>query len=99
VRDTGSVRIHIEGESWLTLEAISECYGCEVAWLQEAYEFGLLGNGRVHLGQVLLRVVVLDRVADLVRLGVYQGLTFETMAAMLGDDPLEAFRVSIVVES
>lgn len=96
---TESVRIHLEGESWLTLEAISECYECEVTWLREAYDYGLLGAGRVELGRVLLRVVVLDRVADVIRLGLYQGLAFETMAAILVEDPLEAFRASIVVQS
>ena len=31
------VSIRIEGRSYLTLEDISSCYGCEVAWLRELY--------------------------------------------------------------
>lgn len=79
------VRILIEGESYLTLEAISECYECEPSWLLEAYEFGLLGGGRTHAGLLVLHVNVLDRVAQVVRLSRYQGLGFETIVVLLGE--------------
>ncbi len=85
-----SVVIRIEGESYLSLEAISECYECEVAWLREAYDFGLLGGGRIVSGSLVLRVTVLDRVAEVVRLGRYQGIGFEAMLVLLGDDPAES---------
>jgi len=83
-----TVRIRIESESYLTLEAISECYECEVTWLREAYEFGLLGDGRVYSGSIVLSVRVLDRVAEVVRLGRYQGMSFETIFALIGDAPV-----------
>ena len=80
-------RIRIDEESYLTLEAISECYECEVAWLREAYEFGLFGGGRLYLDTIVLSVTVLDRVADVVRLGRYQGIGFEALVVLLGEDP------------
>ena len=79
------VRIRIEGESYLTLEAISECYECEVAWLREAYDFGLLGGGRTYSGTLVLSITILDRVAEVVRLGRYQGLGFDAIVVLLGD--------------
>lgn len=83
----GSMRIVISGQSYLTLETISECYECEVAWLREAYDFGLLGRGVVHRDTIVLSVRVLDRVAEVVRLSRYQGCSFETILVVLGDAP------------
>ncbi|HXC51970.1 MAG TPA: hypothetical protein VN634_13865 [Candidatus Limnocylindrales bacterium] len=85
---TTNVTIRIDNETWLSLEAISECYECEVTWLREAYEFGLLGGGRVYSGTIVLSVRVLDRVAEIVRLGRYQGMSFETIFVLLGDEPV-----------
>jgi hypothetical protein len=82
------MKITIAGESYLTLESISECYECEVTWLREAYEFGLFGGGRVHFGTIVLSVRVLDRVAEVIRLGRYQGLGFDAIFVMLGDEPV-----------
>lgn len=87
------LRIRIEGETYLTLEAISETYDCEVAWLRQAYEVGLFGGGRMYAGAPVLHVRVLDRVAEVVRLGRYQGLGFEAIVVLLGevaeDDPYD----------
>jgi hypothetical protein len=83
-----SVTIRIDNQTYLTLEAISECYECEVAWIREAYEFGLLGGGLTYSGTVVLSVTVLDRVAEVVRLGRYQGMGFETISVVLGDAPV-----------
>jgi hypothetical protein len=79
--------IRIEGEAWLSLEAISECYECELSWVREVYDAGLLGAGRTVSGEVVLRVTVLDRVADIVRLSRYQGLGLETIVALIGTAP------------
>jgi hypothetical protein len=82
--------ILLEGQSWITIETISECYGCEVAWVREACDYGLFGTARVHSGTLVLRVTVLDRVARVVRLSRYEGLGFEAIALLLGDfDPDE----------
>ena len=85
---TTSVTIRIENESYLTLEAISECYDCEVAWLREAYDFGLLGGGRAYANTVVFSVAILDRVAEVVRLGRYQGMSFDAIFVLLGDAPV-----------
>jgi hypothetical protein len=82
--------ILLEGRTWITIEAISECYECEVAWVREACDYGLFGTARVHAGTLVLRVTVLDRVARVVRLSRYEGLGFEAIVALLGDfDPDE----------
>lgn len=86
-------RVRIEGETYLTLEAISETYECEVSWLRQAYEVGLFGGGRMHAGTPVLHVRLLDRVAEVVRLARYQGLGFEAIVVLLGevadDDPFD----------
>lgn len=91
------VRIMIAGESYLTLEAISECYGCELAWLRDAYDFGLFGRGRLEAGRVVLRIGVLDRVAEVVRLSRYQGLGFEAIEVLIGE-VVEADVVDVLVD-
>lgn len=78
--------VHIQGETYLSLERIGECYECEISWLMEAYEFGLLGDGFDYGGVLVLHVTVLDRVADVVRLSRYQGLRFEAIVVLLGED-------------
>lgn len=81
--------ILIEGRSYLTLEMISNCYDCDVTWMSEAYELGLLGTGYNWEGRLVFAVTILDRVAEVVRLGRYQGLSFETIVVLLGDDEPE----------
>jgi hypothetical protein len=78
------VSVRIEGEVHLRIEDLSECYACETSWLREAYDFGLLGLGRVHQGEVVLSARRLDRVAEVVRLGHHHGLALETIAVVLG---------------
>ena len=90
------VVIRIEGQTYLTLEAISECYECEVAWLRQVYDVGLLGGGRVHGGTLVLRVTVLDRVAEIVRLGRYQGLGLEAIVVLLGEAGDELHFVDVI---
>ncbi len=79
------VVIRIEGHSWITFEAISECYECEVAWVREAYEVGLFGVARPHAGTLVLRATVLDRVARVLRLSRYEGLSFDAIVVLLGE--------------
>ena len=83
--ERSQVSIRIDGEVFLTFEAVGECYECEVAWLRRAYDAGLLGGGRMHGGLLLLPAARLDRVAQVVRLSRYEGLAFETILALLGD--------------
>ena len=81
------LRIVVEGESYLSLEAVSECYDCGTAWLRDAYDFGLLGGGRLHRGDLFLHVTVLDRVAEVWRLHHYEGLAFEAILVVLARSP------------
>jgi hypothetical protein len=82
--------IRIEGQAWVTIETICECYDCDIAWVREACEFGLLGTARPHAGTVVFRATVLDRVARVVRLSRYERLGFEAIVVLLGDADDEA---------
>ena len=87
------VVIRIEGQSWVTLETISECYECEVAWVREAYAYGIFGVARPHAGTLVLRATMLDRVARAWRLSRYEGLSFDAIVVLLGEpDDEEAGR-------
>jgi hypothetical protein len=77
--------VRIEGQTWVTFEAISECYQCDVAWVRQAYEFGLFGRARTHAGMLVLRATVLDRVANAWRLSRYEGRSFDAIVVLLGD--------------
>ncbi len=79
--------LRIQGESWVTLEVVAECYDCEVAWVEEVWRAGLIGSGRRIEGGVAVRAVMLERVADVVRLHRHQGVALELVAALL--EPLE----------
>lgn len=89
----------IGGEAWLTLETVAECYDCDSAWLHEAWGHGLLGAGLPFEGRVLVHVAVLDRVAEVVRLGRHHGLPFEAIALLVGPDPAEAVLTAVVVDA
>lgn len=78
-----NVRVIIEGEAYLSLAAIAECYACQVEWMVEVYEWGLLGRGRVVGEEILISTCLLDRVADVVRLNVYHGVGLSALALLL----------------
>lgn len=80
-----NVRIRIEEQSYLSLDGISECYECEVSWLQEVYDLGLLGSGREHAGRIVLSVAILDRVAEVIRLNFHEGLPLDVIVVLLGE--------------
>lgn len=90
--------IRIEGESWLSLEAVADCYECDTAWLREAWRQGLLGSGLQVEGKLLLHVTVLDRVADVVRLGRHQGLALEVIGVLFATEQADFFLSATVVE-
>jgi hypothetical protein len=77
--------VRIEGQTWVTLETISECYQCEVTWVRQACELGLFGRARVHAGTLVVRTTVLDRVASAWRLSRYEGLSFDAIVVLLGE--------------
>jgi hypothetical protein len=79
-------RVVIEGESYITLEGIAECYQCELTWVREVYAIGLLGSGRPVEKSIALHVSVLDRVADVLRMSVHLGVDLAVVAALLEVD-------------
>ena len=80
------VRVIIEGESYMTLEGVAECYQCELGWLREVYEFGLLGDGRRVDRSIAIELAMLDRVADVLRMTVYQGIDLAVVAVIFDLD-------------
>lgn len=76
-------RITIEGESYLTLHGIAECFSCEVAWVEEVYALGLLGSGRSANGEIVVMSSLLDRVAEIRRFNVYYGVHLTAVSFLL----------------
>ncbi len=76
-------QLTIRGERYVTLATVAECYACETRWVERVYSEGLLGRGVVQEGTVVIHVRMLERVADIVRLHVYQGVSLELVAAFL----------------
>jgi len=83
---TRQVRIVIEGETYLTLQTVAECYHCEVTWVHEVYEFGLLGSGRQVGSDIVIPARVLDRLAAIIRFSRYYGLNLAGIALALNFD-------------
>ena len=73
----------IRGEAWLTVDTVAACYRCEVSWIEEVCRMGLLGSAELIEGRMVVRTVMLDRVADIVRLHHHQGVELEIIAALL----------------
>jgi len=79
-------RVSIEGETYITLEGVVECYGCEIGWLREVYDLGLLGPGRRVRQSIVIELHMLDRVAEVMRMSMYQGIDLAVIAAIFEDD-------------
>jgi hypothetical protein len=58
-------KITIEGESYLSLYSVAECFACEPSWVEDVFAHGLLGHGHRHEGEVVILSRLLDRVAML----------------------------------
>ena len=80
----GHKRIVIGGELHLSLQAVADCYRVEVAWLQDAYDLGMLGRGRLQDETVVIAAHMLDRAAEIVRLHVYYRLDLNAIVPLLG---------------
>ncbi len=81
-----TLRVTIEGESYITLDDVAECYECEHGWVREVYDHGLLGRGVRYEGTIVVRTSMLDRVAEIRRLHVFQGVHISAIAALLRAD-------------
>ena len=78
----------IQGEVHLTLDAVADCFEVEVAWVEEVHALGLLGAGRRVEGATAVAAVLLDRVAEVLRLYRY-GIALEVVAVLLSPLDLE----------
>ena len=76
-------RIVIRGELHLSLEVVAECYDCQVSWVREVYELGLLGEGSEVEGGIAVSAAMLERMARIRRLNLQLGLPPEMIALML----------------
>jgi len=77
------VRAVIAGESYITVSAVAECYQCDVAWVTEVYEAGLLGAGEHVDSELAILTRMLYRLAEIRRMYVFQGLDLATVEALL----------------
>lgn len=75
--------LRIEGELWLTLETVAECYRVEVTWVREVYARGLLGPGTDVEQTTAVAAAALDRMARVLRLHQLEGLHLEGIARRL----------------
>ncbi len=78
-----SVLLWIEGEPFVTAEIVARGFGCEVAWVREVAEAGLLGEWRVVEETVAFDTAFLDRFARVHRLHVVEGLELEAITLVL----------------
>jgi hypothetical protein len=81
-----SLRVTIRNESYLTLDAIAECYECEVEWVEVVYRLGLLGRGEDIEGHPAIPARMLDRVSVLRRLCHHHGVDPMVVELLLEDE-------------
>lgn len=75
--------ITIRGEQYVTLHGAAECYEVEVAWIEEVYEFGLLGRGEPADEGLAIPAAMLDRLAEIRRLQQQEGVNLPGIAIIL----------------
>ena len=75
--------ISIQGRSYVTLSEAAECYHVEVRWVEEVYEYGLLGTGEQVEEQIAIPTEMLDRLAEIQRLHNQQGVNLPGIAIIL----------------
>ncbi len=73
----------IEGQLYLTLELVAECYEVQVSWLTEVYELGLLGHGERIESRIAIPVIRLDRVARVIRMHFHYGQELTSLEPLL----------------
>lgn len=75
--------ITIQGRSYVTLSEAAECYHVETRWVEEVYEYGLLGTGESVEQDIAIPTEMLDRLADIQRLHNQQGVNLPGIAIIL----------------
>lgn len=77
----------IRGEVYVSLSTIAACYDVQLQWVEEVYEFGLLGTGESVGEQIAVAAVKLERMARIVRLHFHYGVNLTGLPGLL--DPEE----------
>ena len=75
--------VTIRGEHYVTLQDVAESFEFELSWVQEVYEFGLLGPGETVGGSIAIASRLLDRVAAIRRLNRVLGVNLAGVALVL----------------
>ena len=75
--------VTIRGEPYVTLQDVADSFEFELAWVQEVYEFGLLGPGETVGGSIAIASRLLDRVAAIRRLNRVLGVNLAGVAVIL----------------
>ena len=75
--------VTIRGEHYVTLQDVAESFEFELSWVQEVYEFGLLGPGESVGGSIAIASRLLDRVAAIRRLNRVLGVNLAGVALIL----------------
>ena len=73
----------IRGEHYVTLHDVARSFEFELTWVQEVYEFGLLGPGEQVGADVAIASRLLDRVAAIRRLNRVLGVNLAGVAVIL----------------
>ncbi len=70
---------HIEGVAYWRVASAAKVYSLEESFVLEIYRRGLLGEGRIVQGEVLLPEEALDRLAWVYRLHIVCGVSIERL--------------------
>ena len=73
----------LHGERFITLAGVAEIYTLQRGWLDEVYDYGLLGEGERVGGEIAIAAALLDRVALIRRLHERQGVNLPGIAIIL----------------
>lgn len=75
--------VMLRGERYVTLTTVAACYRVEVTVVREAYEYGLLGEGEVHEGEVAVPASRMGVVARILRLRASAGVNVEGIVLLV----------------
>jgi hypothetical protein len=78
--------VTIRGERYVTLPDVAATFEVELTWVQEVYEYGLLGPGETVGDTIAIASRRLDRVAAIRRLNRVQGINLAGIAVILPAD-------------
>lgn len=78
--------VTIRGERYVTLPDVAATFEVELTWVQEVYDYGLLGPGETVGETIAIASRLLDRVAAIRRLNRVQGVNLAGIAVILPAD-------------